>query len=87
MRSVRLWRKKLWSKKLRKLLNQAGLEYPVHCCVCLNTTADRVPASAMVDGYLLCEKHAELAHDEVARVVWHGGKTRNSDKKQDGVPT
>jgi hypothetical protein len=33
------------------------VEYPIHCCVCLNGSQGRVPAVAMVKGYAACDQH------------------------------
>lgn len=46
----------------------------IHCCVCINTDLNNAKeATAVVDGYLLCEDHADLTQEDFARIIYHGG--------------
>lgn len=33
------------------------MQYPIHCCLCLNGPEGKVPAVTMINGYAVCEKH------------------------------
>lgn len=46
------------------------VEYPVHCCVCLNTTGGKTPAKWLLpSGHLVCEAHTESSIDELKAAV------------------
>lgn len=53
----------------RRMIDQEG-QFLVNCCVCLNVSGTRVPATTMFDRYLLCDEHADIASQDFARVIW-----------------
>lgn len=55
-------------------INQAAT-YPVHCCVCMNTTGEKVAANWLLpSGYVVCEAHVDSSIEELERMVWKRGE-------------
>ena len=60
-------------------LDPTAVAYPIHCCICLNSDAGRVPAITMINGYAVCEDHVKVIknHDFDFAALLQFGKKQN----------